>query len=62
VQELRQRLSTLEENEEEDIEARTVDQGGGQSMDHQQANQCAAELLRSASLIPEGALDEGNRV
>ncbi len=57
----RQRLCTLEENEEEDDADGAADQGRQQSSEQQQADQCAADLLRTNSLITLGALDAGKR-
>lgn len=61
MQELRQRLCTLEEDEEEGTADGTADQGRHQSSEQQQADECAAELLRTNSLITLGALDAGKR-
>ena len=58
MQGLRQRLCTLEEGEEGDADGAT-DQGRDQSSEQQQADACAAELLRTNSLITLGALDAG---
>lgn len=59
MQEMRQRLSTLDEGDEEDPEDCNLGGRRSQSMEQQQANQCAAELLRTSSLIALGALDAG---
>ena len=59
VQEMRQRLSTLDEGDEEEPEDCNLGGRRSQSSDEQQANQCAAELLRTSSLIALGALDAG---
>lgn len=61
MQGMRQRLSTLEEDEEEgDADGGTA-QGRHQSSEQQQADECAAELLRTNSLITLGALDAGKK-
>ena len=54
---MRQRLSTLDEVDEEDPEDCNLGGRRSQSTEQQQANQCAAELLRTSSLIALGALD-----
>ncbi len=59
MQEMRQRLSTLDEGDEGDPEDGDLSGRRSQSMEQQQANQCAAELLRTSSLIALGALDAG---
>ena len=61
LQGLRQRLCTLEENEEEGDADGVADLGRHQSSEQQQADQCAADLLRTNSLITLGALDTGKR-
>ena len=63
VQEIRRRLSTWEENDNEDQEDRAegaVNRGNSRELQH--ANQCAAELLRTSSLIALGALDSGGQL
>ena len=56
---MRQRLSTLDEGDEEDPEDCNLGGRRSLSSEQQQANQCAAELLRTSSLIALGALDAG---
>ena len=56
---MRQRLSTLDEGDEDEPEDCNLGGHRRQSSEQQQANQCAAELLRTSSLIALGALDAG---
>ena len=63
AQGLRRRLSTWDENDDADQEdAAEGAVNRGDSRDLQHANQCAAELLRTSSLIALGALDSGGQL
>lgn len=59
MQEIRQRLSTLAEIGNEDLEDEIGGGAPGQNSEQQEADQCAAQLLRTSSLIALGALDAG---
>ena len=63
AQGLRRRLSTWDENDDadqEDAAERAVNRGGSRELQH--ANHCAAELLRTSSLIALGTLDSGGQL
>ena len=63
VQGIRRRLSTWDENDDEDQEDEAEGAvNRGESRELQHASLCAAELLRTSSLIALGTLDSGGQL